>query len=106
MRGHITRRFHITIAEIGFYDMEKNTMISVGEISGDWKTTDQVLKYVKKNRDRLEVPKDKQATVLSMHVQSELRKMTYSEFYANSTLVEEKKESKETKQTTKSKRKK
>ena len=89
MRGFITRRFSETVAVIGYYDMETNEMIEIGSISGKWKNTDQVLKYCKKHRSEIGVPEGKQATVLSMETKTHLRKMSYEDFYANSTPVEE-----------------
>lgn len=89
MRGFITRRYHITLATVGFYDMETNEMVELDSISGNWKNTEQVLKYVKKHRKELQIPEGKQPTVLQMERKSELRKMTLEAFYDASEVVEE-----------------
>lgn len=91
MRGFITRRFSMTQANIGYYDMEKNEMVLLCTISGQWKNTEQILRHCKKHRKDLDIPEGKQITVLSVHTETELRKMTYETFYKNSVPVEEKK---------------
>lgn len=90
MRGYLTRRFLFTDAVLGYYDMHTNKMVEACTISGKWKKTDQVLRYAKKNREALKLPKDKQITVLSMEVRGELRKMSHDDFYKYSQPVDEK----------------
>lgn len=108
MRGFITRRFAETVVNIGYYDMTTNEMIELEELRGNWKTTDQVLKYCKKNRKTIGIPEGMQATVLSMEKVTELRKMTLEDFYRNSEPVAETRNetATETKKKSKSKSKK
>lgn len=110
MRGYLTRRFLFTDAVLGYYDMHTNKMVEVCTISGKWKKTDQVLRYAKKNREVLKLPKDKQITVLSMEVRGELRKMSHDDFYKYSQPVEKEPQQKQkrshTTKVTKTKKKK
>ena len=91
MRGYLTRRFTMTKAKIGYYDMSDNKMVKCKTIAGKWKTADQVQKYCKKHREELNLPKDKQITVLGMETETELRRMSHEAFYELSEPVPEKK---------------
>ena len=74
MRGYITRRYNFTLAVIGYYDMETNKMVELSTVRGNWKNTEQVLKYVKKHKSEIGIPDGKQPTVLQMDKASQLRK--------------------------------
>lgn len=105
MRGYLTRRFSMTQAKIGYYDMTANKMVECGTVSGKWKNAEQVQKYCKKHREELKLPKDKQITVLNMETKTELRRMSHDDFYRLSELVPEKKEATKTNNTKKGKKK-
>ena len=68
MRGYLTRRFLFTDAVLGYYDMYTNKMVEACTISGKWKKTDQVLRYAKKNREALKLPKEPLALISSSSI--------------------------------------
>lgn len=103
MRGFITRRFSLTTAKIGYYDMSTNKMVECKTIKGKWKNADQVQKYCKKNREFIGIPEGKQITVLGMDTETELRKMSHEKFYLLSEPVREPENKEKTKNKAKTK---
>lgn len=87
MKGYLSRRFFSTIATVGYFDLQKNDTVKCKPITGRWKTPEEVVRYVKKNRELVGIPQGKTITVLSMEQKTELRRMKYETFYEHSEPV-------------------